>query len=417
MNEQQITNNDEGISLLDIIKVILRRKRIFCITTLAIAIIGILAIMLGYNKYMPSYAASFEYTYPSLINNEYIDGSKFDYRTLTSLDTLEQIKNSNSSFSSIDVEELYENDDIKIELVYDDEEEKTTYSYYISIASKYFRSAKQAKDFIIALTTIPTNKNLELTETITHDSYLTLFDDSNIYESQVSMLESQYNLLMSKYNNLIGFFSDVVLSDGKVMSTKVRNIEANFNSDYLGSLYDEIRINGYIKENSIYKNHLEVRKETLQENLEINNEKLTIFENKIKAITDTSTNSIVIIESYTQEIVKLVNENSQIEKEIKEIELKLDGINDSKNFEIKLLSYRNKLEEFTKQYCSVETEMVNKNSEVFYGDNSIIKVDGNIGIITGAVFSLAVGIICACCLNLVLGRKDFSKKNQKEEQE
>lgn len=413
MNEQQITNNDEGISILDIIKVILSRKRIFCITTLAITIIGILAIMLGYNKYMPSYVASFEYTYPSLINNEYIDGSKFDYRTLTSLDTLQQLKKSNISFSSIDVEALYENDDINIQLVYDDEE-KTTYSYHINVASKYFKNANQAKNFIIALTNIPTNKNLELTKTITHDNYLELFDDSNIYESQVAMLESQYNLLMSKYNNLITFFGDVVLSDGKVMSTKVKNLEANFNNDYLGSLYDEIRIKGYIKENSIYKNHLEVRKETLEENLQINNDKLTIFENKIKSITDTSSSSIVVIESYTQEIVKLVNENSLIQKELEEIELKLSGVNDSKDFEIKLLSYRNKLEEFTKQYCSVETEMVNKNSEVFFDDNSVIKIDGNISIILGAILSLAVGVIGACCLNLILGRKDFSKKNQKE---
>ena len=418
MNEQQITNNDEGISILDIIKLIFKRKLVLGITTGVIFLVCFLGIMLIYNKIAPSYESKFEYAYPTFSESKYLDGSSFDYRDLITLDSLEIVKKSSDDFASIDVEKMYENDEISISYVDNTKENsiEKEISYTISVEKKYFNNDKQAKAFITALSKIPVNRNYVISEIISYDNYLKLYDSSNIYENKVEMLEKQYEQLIEKYDELITLFDDVVLEDGKLISYYQNELEVYFNNNSLKSLYDEISLNGYVMENDAYINELMIKKNTLLYQKNVNQLKLNEFEDRIaNIINSTSSNSVVLVESYTQEIVKLVNESYEIDSQISAIDDKLNSTADSTLFDSKLTTYRNKLDEFAKQLSKVEKELVNTNSNVYYQYNSVIKTIGSINIIVAGLGSLFIGFMIASIVNICLGYSALNKKKEEEQ--
>lgn len=418
MNEQQIINNDEGISILELIKLIFKRKLVLGITTGMIFLVCFLGIMLIYNKIAPKYESKFEYSYPTFSENKYLDGSIFNYRDLITVESLNNIKKSNDNFSSVDVEKMYDNDDISISYVDNTKERSTSKEivFTISIAKKYFVNDKQAKEFITSLSKIPVDRNLAISEIIAYDNYLTLYDSSEIYEIKVDMLQKQYELLIDKYDELISLFHDVVLSDGKLISFHKNELEVYFNNNSIDSLYNEIALNGYVIENESYLNELRIKKNTLTAQKNVNQLKLKEFEDRISKIIDsTSSNSVVLIESYTQEIVKLVNEGYVIDSEISAIDDKLNSNADSTAFDAKLLLYRNKLESFAKQLSNVEKELVNSNSNVYYQYKSVIKTQGAINIIVAGAGSLFIGFMVAAVVNICIGYSSLNKKKEEEQ--
>ncbi|MBR6289654.1 MAG: hypothetical protein IKR19_09990, partial [Acholeplasmatales bacterium] len=172
---------DEGLSLLDLIKVSFgtnKKSRIrFGIVLLAMAVITYLAIGVIYNGRKADYTANFQYQIPSLIekeNNEgvvssvsYLDGTPFNVNSLTTLSHLKAVKESNSEFSNIDVETMYENTHIKATFT-----GTGAYQYTISARERYFSNVAQAKKFFSALIQLPMTVTSNLVESIDNSLYL-----------------------------------------------------------------------------------------------------------------------------------------------------------------------------------------------------------------------------------------------------
>ena len=67
-------NEDTGISIVDLFKVMYGRKLVILITTLVVMVISVLAVALGYNMLNSTYVSNFNYNNTEINEGKYIDG-------------------------------------------------------------------------------------------------------------------------------------------------------------------------------------------------------------------------------------------------------------------------------------------------------------------------------------------------------
>lgn len=433
----QNENQEDGISLGQLFKVMFGRKILLAIITVVIFIIGTLVFKFGYNDSQKYYQAQFDYTIQGINDGQYLDGSSFDYRDLISLENLKAIQESNQEeYGSVDVEAMYENNDIYIKhqveylVINDTETEVVTDEYYVIYAKEsYFKSSTQAKNFISDVASQPLAKTLELVNDMIYTNNLTMFDQATIYESQVNYLQSQLSFLTDKYNTLMNYYGNTTLSNGVTISTLLSEINIYFENYSLSVLNDEIKLNGYVKEDTMYQSQLKTELDALNKELELNGKKLTALEAQrnalIKAATEGNSGlQNLDLTSYNEQIVTLTLRNQDITYEIEVINKKLETINNRSNsssFETKLKDYREKLEEFTKTYQDTEKVVVANYAKVNFAANSKVVANGGYNMLLIAIVFLVLGGIVGCVVNLCLDGKKLSanyveptKENQEE---
>ena len=91
-------NDENGISILDLFKVMYGRKLTILIATVLTVIVAVLAVTFGYNKSNSTYVSNFSYNNSEINSGKYVDGSSFDYRALASLEVLNAVKATDSIY-------------------------------------------------------------------------------------------------------------------------------------------------------------------------------------------------------------------------------------------------------------------------------------------------------------------------------
>ncbi len=227
-NENTTIVEDEGVSLGEIFSWIWRKKILGLIVFLAVALVSFLAIYFIGNRSV-QYTVSFDYgNTPRLEEGSHLDGSTFNYLSLISRESLNEVK-SNEEFASIDVNELLKSISITETNVYDST--NTTQlvdNYYILSANvSNFSSDEQARNFFLALINSPIDYNQTYLTALNFESGFSLIEQSRTYEDELTYINNQVNLIINGYNSLIGEFGDVSV------------LLSNANGNYIMSSYEE----------------------------------------------------------------------------------------------------------------------------------------------------------------------------------
>lgn len=412
---------EEGIDLLTLIKVAFGRKILLAIITVVITIVGTLGIHFLYSKPNVKYVSSFEYSLPGINEGRYIDGSNFNYRTLISLDNLKKVKETDSSFSNIDVVNMYSKNDIEISYVYQDDEKNTLSDpyYTITISEKYFTDINQAAAFIEELANYPIVKTLDIVKNTKYDYNLTSYASALTYEGQIEYLNSQIQLLNDKYLSLITDYGDLYIENEQI-SERQAKLALYFVNKPLSLLSNELEINGYVKNYGITLPQLKTQKEYLLEERARNVKLIDTYELKIDEILASST-GIIDISNYTAEVARLTNRNSEIDKELVILDKKITAAEAAtptpQDFIDELNAAKAALVGFTDEYVELEQQVYSEYNQVFFMNKAIVEADGGISIIISAALSLIVGLMCGCVVNLIVDRKKLSAKPEKKEEE
>ncbi len=412
---------EEGIDLLTLIKVAFGRKILLAIITVVITIVGVLGIKFVYNTSKEKYISSFEYSLPGINEGRYIDGSNFNYRTLISLDNLKNSKASNEEFNSIDVEEMYSENDIEISYTSVDENNNPISDpyYTISIKEKYFDDKEQAAAFIEVLASYPIGKTIEIVKNTKHDYNLNSYNSALTYEGQIEYLNAQIQLLNDKYLRLITDYGDLYIENEQISERQAR-LALYFVNKPLSLLSNELEINGYVKNYGITLPQLKTQKDYLLEERARNVKLIGVYEEKVENILKLST-GVVDISNYTSEVAKLTNRNSEIDKELVTLEKKIAAaeaaIPTPQEFIDELDAAKTALIGFTDEYVELEQQVYSEYNQVFFMNKSIVEVDGGISIIISTALSLIVGLMCGCVVNLIIDRKKLSEKPVKKEEQ
>ncbi len=427
---------DNLVSILDVIKILFKRKLLFLIITVAVTIIGTLAIIFGFNKMTQNYEVSFCYSDPLLSNGKYLDGTSFNYYSLITKNNLNKIKESNELYSSINIDKMLDSNAITI---VEEETENNNLLvknqfYKISTKLKYFTDEAQARRFLIDVINIPNNKNLTFISDSSYSSELDLYDNEIALDKKINHLKKEYDYLIELFDTLIINYNDLIIEK---YSKSISDIKKDFEMYYSKSdtsldllearLYNNIYVIDYdLNEEeyeSIYLNYVNLKKS----NDALINEYQIILDNLADSLSSSHNEAQeALIKSYNNKIVKLTLENSRLENSITYYENLLDinssdpnhkdrATNDeSKKYSKELDLAKDSLKDYSNKFKNIYVSIIDENNEIFYKNGSIVIKSGGIKTVFAVLISFALGVIASCCVIAIIDRKKIKELYNKE---
>ena len=418
---------EDGLSLLDLIKVSFgtnKKSRIrFGVILLVIAVITYLAIGVVYNGRKADYTANFQYQIPSLIekeNNEgvvssvsYLDGTPFNVNSLTTLKQLKAVKESNSEFSNIDVETMYENTHIKATFSGTGE-----YQYSISARERYFSNEEQAKKFINALIQLPMTVTSNLVESVDNSLYLNqAIKEGNTLNVEINDLINQGNHIIDTYNNLISTMSKnnkskVLIDDNLVEISDLKVIaEAKIENLKLNQLLTEVESNHYVRNYSNQKVKDELT--TIYNNYVAESSELQKKIDNYKSMIQAGT----MINANYDNYIRCMDRKVVVDYQVEVYDGFVNHGVESKEFEDKLANVVTELRTITDELTKIQkTTYQDDSNTIYFANNNIVETTGGINTVIIVAVALVLGLIIAAIVNLVMGYSSFKEeKNQKVE--
>ena len=421
---------DEGISLIELIHIIFRRKWILLGVTLGIFILSILFSSLVFNRNKEYYSVTFSLEYPESSNYKYPDGTSFNYRKMISYDNLVLAKESNQKYKNIDIDSLFETNSIQIVELTKTVNGNTVPSgeYTLAAKSKYFNSRDVAKEFLRDLTNVPIVKVNEIMANMDYDSNLSNYSNSTVYDSQINYLVAQRDFIINGYNNLINYFSSGLMvtsikddnNKTKTLKEYLSDVEIYFDNNKIDSLKSELDANGYVKDSS-YLETIVLRRDLLIKEKEENVKKIEALTLQLKnLVNDVYSGSSLnpSYESFNTQIAELTTTNVELDSQIELLNKYINesgnvSASDKQEFEAKLDNYYKALVEFTNTYRSVVQSTYKENSNVDYHYNSVVILEGSVKTLYVAILGLVGGFVVASVIILIMDLPKYKKNDQK----
>ena len=450
-NEQYLDNSHVNeLTFGDIFRAIFSKKLIMLIIVAVVTLVGTLSIVYSFDKSRQIYTTRFNINAIDLEDSgTYIDGSKFDYRKIISLENLNRVKDSDEKFKGINTEGIVEGGSISItqKTIYDEDiletEKKAVVKdqyYEITLTKGSISNTKLAKEFIDKLVNLCIDDSVAKVGALDYSSNLYSYDTSNKYDAQIAYIQNQYDFITEGYEDLIANYGNV-LSNNSNLTSYNKKVQKYFEENAFSSLKNELNQYGYIKDydqtgrtystavNSGVDSY-KVGKLKLDQLVAQRDEILNKYSSMGGSIENTGLDAIYVqiadlstqLEDTKQNIRinlrRLANNYSQGELESEYAEaLSIVGLTDASTiyadiakgdktaFEANLAEYRAQLAEFTNEYKAVIKDVVSTYSTIYYKDASIIIVSGGLGAIKAFLISFVAGFILACVVNLVLSRE------------
>ena len=425
---------EDGVSLGQIFKVMFLRWKLLLIITASVFIVGMLGTQLIYNRMKAYYSTSVEYV--NVINDDeetFVNNSKFNYRDIIKLDNLKAIKSSDTKFDSINIEKLVDEEDISISKTINEQTKKSVYT--VKVKGKYFNSSETAKEFLNKLLNSPVNELSKLVENANNKLYLTGYDNSIDYESQIEALYDEISLIDSKYTKLLDIYVEAKVDDKDMASIQIalqnkygKTVDEDKKVSYkvIDDLKNELLKKNFVKDFDKNKNALINEKEALEKQINDNNDIIKALEDKIDLYNTKYSN--LTNDAYTPittEITKLITENSKMNNQILVIQSQLDNnggdATERAAFEAKLTALYNELKTEANNYTTNSKDVVNLYAKAETNGKALTST-GDLGIIISALLSLVAGLIIACIVNLIIDREKlkpgyFDKDNNSKKEE
>lgn len=435
MDEQE----KEGLSLADIIRIILTQKLLALILVVAITLVGTLGIYFIYTRENRMYSITFNLMEPynSVVTSysiNYPDGGVFFLSEYASYSTLVAVIDADDEFSYLDADKMYDDDAVVYSEEIDTDNEVKNIT--VSVKSKYFSSKSDAYKFLTALAAYPMDTMLSVT--VNYNRYLTetIYEAANTYSEQISYLDSQLTYMINSLSGL----GDYMTSDGQLVgdfSADLENLSKAFDFD---ALLAEAEANHYVKNYEIeivkYVNNLV----SLDKQIADAEKNLDYYVTQMGLnYADTGYGGDVgsTLSSLKSTLTKLERQRADIladivayypdfqvseeRNEYGEYSYSLTGEASTAQL-TKEADFALKLEEIYQSFVSEDgyidqfTELITylkvTNSGVTLVGNIVL--DGGMGIALTIVVSLLIGLVVACIVCYIVGSGKLAKKAKED---
>ena len=407
---------ENGLSLVEICKVIL--KRIWWVVGAAAlgVILVVLVTQLWYNKAKQTFSVTYDVVFPNGENGKYPDGSDFLIGDMISLETLTAIKESNVSFANIDVEKMVSEDDISIVRVYDKDAVNEIFfrTFRLEIVARYFKDDEQAVDFMQAISDYPINRVNEVIEDYDYGVYFRTYDNAATYQEKIDALVSQKNYIIASYNQLSDYGNEVELN-----LASLGNIFTSQDQKYLNN---ELETKLYIYNTNRYIDEYQTTRDALMKQIDENNNIITALKkerDEFYGSTSSSTDK-EMYNAYDEKIADYTVTNEKLWNEVKELDDTYEEIGKyltegsaeytaKQKFDSRLAGYRSELEEATATMKAVRKDIYYKNSRVVYSGNKV-KREGGMGAIMGALIGAILGLVISACVVLIIDLPKYKRE-------
>lgn len=441
---------ENGLKLKDIIKVLLGNKWLYLIMVGLFFVAGVVGLSI-YSQQKSEYVAFYDYDIAGFSTNvdesgniyaSYLDGEKFDPRSLITQEKIKEYFSNNEELKNLDAEKLYKNNVIKsfgykIKYAKNNHKIDSNDADYIESNRGYelvlnakFLNKSQAK----VLSETIANEVLRISnikiDKIQYDMYLTYCDNTNNYPEKVSNLKNGIDYLKELSDSLSKTYGDVILEEGKYGGTDEKYfLESNsfsnwqkrlnytFDSYYVESLSSELEVNGYVSKDSIlYITSLKTNIANLERERDVNSGILHDLETQRDQLigkigTDVTIESVEIGE-FNNEIIALTKLIAEEQERIDIYTLQLQKAEastlsqeyiDSLNvFDSKVTDIRNDLEFYTNQYEAIAKQVMKNNSSVYFDCPDVVALQGNVQILVIGAASIGIALFAPILVNLAI---------------
>ncbi len=393
---------EEGLSLLDLWKLIVKRKFLVLILFGFITISTLLFILYIYNPLRSSYEVSFSYQWEGIENNKYANGMVFNEYELISLTNLNDIKNSKEEFLAIDTEKLSE----RITLTKDEDG-----MYSMRLPGAFFSSDLQAKAFIERLIYLPYHKALNLTFDFTAN--IKGYTRSNKIAHKLTYLKNQINLILSGYQAMISHFGDIQIGDSN-LSGLLRQTEVfQINDDLKNYEYLAYK-NAYMTKEE-YQDIVRDRDVLLTEQKLLRERKEVLLESLRNIYSNSNGNTYLdtSIANYLNNLHTLDTRLMKISEDLKLMETaSLGNYSEEKSeaFLKNLEGYRDKLESLTKEYTDTVKFVLKENT---FLNMKPIQIQSKMSIWLAIPLSIFLGGFLSCICGLLFSLLQENRKKNK----
>lgn len=414
---------DVELSIVELLKIIWKRKIIVIIATIVIALLGFVVVKYTYNKTNEFYTSVINYSFPGIETGKYPDGTVFDYHDIVSKETLLEIKNSNPDFNDIDFDKMILNNNIEIIKAIDEDDKIIENTFILNFSKSYFKNNNIAREFAEAVLSYPILKANMAIDNIKYDKFLIHYDNPNTtYGEKINMVVEQYNFLNEGYQNIINERGDYLLSDGFNISDKINELDFIITGSSIYSLYNILEQEGFVNNPTREKSLLEVQKNQYQ--ISINNN-TAIIDDLMDIISSVQSGGIsgstTIFEEYNKIIAQKIVENVELNYKISVIDIQLDKIDNmltdpqyiekKSSFDTKLDTAYNSLLDASENYKSAYKEVYEANNNYHFELSGIIAKNGGINpLITLILFSV-VGFIGSSIVIIIIDKNKNEGQN------
>lgn len=396
------TMEDEGLSLLDLWK-LLMKKKLFISILFGFFTIGILLFILYiYNPLRVSYEVKFNYQWEGIENKKYANGLLFNDFDIISLEHLNIVKESKEEFASIDTKNLSE----RITLTYEEDD-----MYQMKIPGSFFNSDTQAKAFIEQLIYLPYQKALNLSFDFTAN--LQGYQRSNKVSHKLTYLQNQINLILEGYQGMISHFGDIQIGEN-TLSGLLRLTE-------VFQINDDLKNYEYIAYKNAYMTKEEYQtivkdKDVLLTEQKLLRERKNLLLDSLRDIYSNSNGNTYMdtsIANYLNNLHALDTRLMKISEDLTLMDSASLGNYDeekSEEFLNTLEEYKQKLEEMTKEYTDTVKYVLKENTIL---NMEPIQTRSKIGVWLAIPLSFGIGLILSCLLGLIWAYIVENKRKEK----
>ena len=430
---------ESGITFGEILHLI--KKRVWWILGISVivAIIAALAVGLVFNRGKNDYTLTFIVDFPGVENNEYPDGTSFNYEEIVYSDQLEAAKASNESFSEIDTAKMAAGD---ITIVAETREvtngttttTENTGSYTITVSSAYFTDEDQATAFLRAVLDQTIARVNEIAAGMDFTANLSDYTAASTYDAQLTALRNQQTFLLARYDELIATGKyDSFTYDGKSLST-LRAEAAGGIETRLSALETDLANNHYLLNQSLVETvlvdirFLQREKEQNEQSIAALHKACAEFLAQINVSgsgdgssgsgsdngNNGSTQIIESLASFTSRIATLQESNAKIDFQITELydsigykDTDSNGIweeppktttPDDKQFKEAVEALRTTISDNTTTAKNAIVALYDAESEIVYRQSGVAVIDNGTNVILVTVAGFIVAFLLACII-------------------
>lgn len=402
---------NNGTTLGDILKPILKVKWLVLIITAVITLVGTLIINFAYNPTDTYYSMDFSLLLPEDDGNviyTYPDGKKMHFADIVAADALAEVKQSDpDKFKDIDVSKIIDKSAIGIArnvTVRNSENAVPEVTYTITLKSQFVKDYNLARQFLTELASRPI-KYLSSLET-NHFVYYDLSEKADDYESELELLESQLDYVISEFEKLSKTYGENFKADGKSITAHLNEIIAYKDKDRLGSLAIKVREEGILKNESVISEYeMKLKDLTKQRDLA-----QATLDNLLSTGSSSQGNVIYVDATVIKQQSDLVESLNQ---QIETVNKYITGENVDSTFETRYIkTERDIIKAYTETLKSVASEAYVKSSAVtFLSVNAVVR-EGGISLVVSILISLFVGVVISLIAGYVTGKVILNKKEQ-----
>ncbi len=418
---------EKGISISEIFKIIFKRIWWVVAVTAAVLILFVCLVKFWYNPSKQTYSASFDIRLPS--DNVYPDGTELRFADSVLLESLQFIKDESllpeskrtGKFANIDIQKMVEEDDIQF-LQKIEQKEDDSYEYHntVEISGKYFKDANQAAAFVKAVAEFPVDNAKRIVQNMNYSELLAKYERYNTYEEKIGALIGQKDYILSMYERISNKYSgDYVpygLNSEKSIDDYIRDLTDVFDTREQEAVRNTVVASYYVWDTVTYLDNAQSKIDALTVEIIENENRIEaqIAErDKLKenfgSIQETTEFDKIIADLADKNAV-MNNEIKKTEETLRKIEVYINGDGKAAKvaFDKRLDKIRAQLEEATQTLRTVNIATYQEKSQAIYVNNKVV-VEGGINIILVAAVGAVAGFVIVSAVILIIDLPKYKR--------